>query len=52
MQIDFSDEQRSNADSPIIESRLPRSNAMAERDTQKEKQYLEMVSTDKGIEID
>jgi hypothetical protein len=51
-QIDSSDAQPSNADSPRFESLLPDSNVKSERCAHQAKQNFEMVSTDEGIQID
>jgi hypothetical protein len=52
IQIDWSDEQFSNADSPSFETLEPRSNVKRERFVQFRKQFSEMVSIDEGIQID
>jgi hypothetical protein len=52
MQIDPSDEQEENADSPRIETRLPVSNVRLESLQQSAKHNLEMVSTEDGMQID
>jgi hypothetical protein len=52
MEIDCSDRQYPNADSPRIETRLPDSNVKSERSSQHQKQSSPMVSTDEGMQID
>jgi hypothetical protein len=52
IQIDESDEQHANAESPIRASREPDSNAMAERDVHPEKQPSQICSTEQGREMD
>jgi hypothetical protein len=52
IQIDRSDAQRPNADSPRLEILEPGSNVKFERDLQPKKQESRIVSTDEGIQID
>jgi hypothetical protein len=52
IQIDLSDVQSSNADSPRLEIWQPDSNVSSERPWQFKKQNPEIVSTDEGIQID
>jgi hypothetical protein len=52
IQIDWSDEQLSNAQQPSFETLQPFSNVKIERFVQLQKHFLEMVSIDEGIEID
>jgi hypothetical protein len=52
IQIDSSDEQYENADSPSSEIWQPRSNVNVERCLQQVKQDFEMTSMDEGIQID
>jgi hypothetical protein len=52
IQIDWSDEQFSNADSPRVETLQQLSNVKIERFAQSKKHFLEMVSSDEGIQID
>jgi hypothetical protein len=51
-QINFSDQQRQNADSPITESLLPFSNVTLERLLQFAKHPFEIASIDEGIQIE
>jgi hypothetical protein len=52
IQIDSSDEQLENADSPRFEILEPLSNVKIERFVHLKKQYEEMVPIDEGIQID
>jgi hypothetical protein len=52
IQIECSDEQFPNANSPRPETLQQLSNVKIERFLQPLKQFLEMVSTDEGIQID
>jgi hypothetical protein len=52
MQIDDSDEQNQNADSPMDESLESDSNVSVERDSHPEKQYGPSRSTEEGMQID
>jgi hypothetical protein len=52
IQIESSDEQFENADSPRIERREPASKLKSESCSQFEKQAFPSVSTDEGIQID
>jgi hypothetical protein len=52
MQIDRSDEQPANADSPSVESLEPDPNVNTERRTQGEKHDRDIVSIDEGRQID
>jgi hypothetical protein len=52
IQIDSSDEQLENADSPRVDTLQPISIVKMERFVQSWKQWLEMVSIDEGIQID
>jgi hypothetical protein len=52
MQIEESDEQYENADSPRVESLQPDSNVTVKSFPQDWKQCAEIVSTDEGIQID
>jgi hypothetical protein len=52
IQIEGSDEQFANASSPRFEILQSLSNVKIERHVQLEKQDLEMVSIDEGIQID
>jgi hypothetical protein len=51
-EIDSREEQSQNADSPIIESLLPLSNVTLESLLQREKQRLEMLTIEEGMQID
>jgi hypothetical protein len=52
MQIDESDEQFQNDESPINESCEPDSNVTVERDRQLKNVFLQSVRRDEGIQID
>jgi hypothetical protein len=52
MQIDESDEQYRNVDSPINDSLASNSNVTIERELHPEKQDLQSLSTDEGMQID
>jgi hypothetical protein len=52
MQIDASEEQKANADSPRVDKLDPFSNETLERLLASAKHDPEMVSTDEGIQID
>jgi hypothetical protein len=52
MQIDRSDEQFANADSPSFEILQSLSNVKIERFVHLKKQELEMLSIDEGMQID
>jgi hypothetical protein len=52
MQIDSSDEQPANADSPRLDRVQPVSNVRDESWEQQQKQDFEIVSIDEGIQID
>jgi hypothetical protein len=52
MQIDSSDEQLENTDSPRRETRLPLSNVILRRLAHEQKHEREMVSMDEGKQID
>jgi hypothetical protein len=52
MQIDFRDEQASNADSPSLDIRERLSNVTVERSSHIEKQKFEITSIDDGMQID
>jgi hypothetical protein len=52
MQIDESDEQHQNPDSPIAEKLESNSNVTFERDLHSPKQRRPSVSTDEGMQID
>jgi hypothetical protein len=52
MQIDESAVQPEKAESPIRASRMPGSNATAERDVQSQKHEVESFSTEAGMQIE
>jgi hypothetical protein len=52
IEIDRSEKQRENADSPRVEMRQPGANAKFARLLQSLKQEMEIVSTDEGMQID
>jgi hypothetical protein len=52
IQIDWSDEQFSNADGPRVETLEQLSNVKIERFVQFQKQEFQMIAIDEGIQID
>jgi hypothetical protein len=52
MEIDRSDAQQANADSPSVEIAQPASKVRSESFAQPQKQALPIVSTDEGMQIE